>query len=531
MGDPIVTVREGKVKGKISTDFDGNNFYSFQGIPYAKPPLGNLRFKAPHPPEKWSGILDATEDGNECYAKNNTFSPSEDCLFINVFTKKIRAEKLKPVMFWIHGGGFTTGSSHSMIYGPEHLITQDVVLVTFNYRLGVLGFLSIEDSTLGVSGNAGLKDMVMALKWVQNNITQFSGDPNNVTIVGNSAGGASVHLLMLSPMAKGLFHKAIAQSGSALNGWARGKKYSVHLLADILGIESNNDRVILEQLQKISVEELYKAASKLIDPFYIGKVRPFGPIVERGPSESSFLCEEPIDLIKSGKYHKVPLLMGYCSREGMFIYGMCTTTKGTHLLNDQTIVPYSMNLRIGSDQYNSTVNSIKNFYLNGSDPLETKDDIYRLYTDNFFLLEIYNSARYFLEAGNSPIYFYRFSLDTTLNFIKTMYSVEEPGACHADELFYLFNSGFVSEDVNPGSSEYNGIQRIIKLWANFAKYGNPTPHVGDELLSVTWKPLELQRFNYLDIGEVLEMKIDPEKNVMDFWNNLYTEISVPKAKL
>uniref|UniRef100_V5GUX3 Esterase n=1 Tax=Anoplophora glabripennis TaxID=217634 RepID=V5GUX3_ANOGL len=530
MSDCVVNVREGKVRGKISTDFEGNHFYSFQGIPYAKPPLGNLRFKAPEPPEIWNGILDATENGNECYARNNTYSRSEDCLFINVFTKEIQAKRLRPVMFWIHGGGFTTGSSHSVIYGPEYLVTQDVVLVTFNYRLGVLGFLSLEDITLGVPGNAGLKDMVMALQWVQSNIRDFSGDPNNVTIFGESAGGASVNLLMLSPMAKGLFHKAIAQSGCALNGWARGKKHSIHLLAEKLGIESTNDRVILEQLQKVSIEDLSNAANKLVDPFYVGKIRPFGPIVEI-KSPKSFLSEEPINLIKSGRYHKVPLIMGYCSREGIFVYGMCTTTKGSHLLIDETIIPYSMNLRIGSDQYNSVVSSIKKFYFNDRDPSENKDDIYRLYTDNFFLLDIYNSARYFSETGNSPTYFYRFSLDTALNFMKSLYDIEEPGACHADEFSYLFKNGFAPEDIEPESSEYVGIQRMIKLWTNFAKYGNPTPSNKDKVLSTIWKPLEPQRFNYLNIGEDLEMKIDPERNAMDFWNNLYRETSVPKAKL
>ncbi|XP_018571949.2 esterase FE4-like [Anoplophora glabripennis] len=527
MDDPVVTVREGKVRGKISTDFDGNHFYSFQGIPYAKPPLGDLRFKAPEPPEKWNGILDATENGNECYAKSNIYTGSEDCLFINVFTKKIQAKFLKPVMFLIHGGGFISGSSHSIMFGPEYLITQDVVLVTFNYRLGVLGFLCLDDSTLGVPGNAGLKDMVMALNWVQYNIKNFSGDPNNVTIFGQSSGGASVHLLMLSPMAKGLFHKAIAQSGCALNVWARGKKHTVHLLADILGIDSTSDKVILEQLQKISVKELYNSSNKLADPFYVGKVRPFGPIVEK-KSAKSFLSEEPIDLIKSGRYHKVPLIMGYCSREGIFVYAMCT--KGT-LLNDETIVPYSVNLRIGSDQYNSTVNSIKKFYFNDRNPLENKDDIYRLYTDNFFLLDMYNSARYLSETGNSPIYFYKFSLDTTLNSMKRFYSVTEPGACHSDELSYLFKNGLTPEDIEPKSPEYVGIKRMIKLWTNFVKYGNPTPNEQNNLLSTSWKPLESSRFNYLDIGEELVMKTDPEKKAMYFWNNLYNETSVAKAKL
>ncbi|KAJ8924064.1 hypothetical protein NQ315_006841 [Exocentrus adspersus] len=530
MDDTVVTVREGKLRGKIKSDFAGNDFYSFQGIPYAKPPLGKLRFKAPQPPEKWEGVRDATEDGNECYAKSNTYSRSEDCLYINVFTKQIHAKELKPVMFWIHGGGFTTGSSHSIIYGPEYLITEDIVLVTFNYRLGVLGFLSFEDSSLGVPGNAGLKDMVMALKWVQNNITVFSGDPNNVTIFGESAGGASVTLLMLSPMAKGLFHKAIIQSGSALNGWVRGKRSTVYSLARVVGIESNDDEVILEQLQELSIEDLYHGANKLGEPFLVGVMRPFGPIVESNSSESSFINEEPISLLKSGRYQKVPAIIGYCSREGMFIYGLCSKQPST-LLSDETIVPYWLNLRIGSPQYNSAVQRIKDFYFNGKDPLENTDDIFRLYTDNFFLLGIHNIARYLQETGNTPTYFYKFSMDTGLNFMKSFLAIWEPGACHADDFSYLFKNGFAPEDIEPESFEHTGIQRMVRLWTNFAKFGNPTPDPNDKILPITWRPMENQRFNYLEIGEELEMNVDPEKEAMDFWNNLYREYSASRAKL
>jgi carboxylesterase type B len=136
-----------------------------------------------------------------------TLVGSEDCLFLNVYTQQLPLDTintLKPVMVWIHGGGFSTGSSKSDLYGPEFLLTEDIVLVTINYRLGIFGFLSFEDASLEVPGNAGLKDMVMALKWVQKNISKFSGDPNNVTVFGESAGGMSVHYLVLSPLAAGI---------------------------------------------------------------------------------------------------------------------------------------------------------------------------------------------------------------------------------------------------------------------------------------------------------------------------------------
>jgi carboxylesterase type B len=161
------------------------------------------------PLEPWVGVRDATKDGNQCYARDlfsRTVQGSEDCLFLNVYTQQLpsnTSKTLKPVMFWIHGGGFKTGSNTSKRYGPEFLLTEDIVLVTINYRVGIFGFLNFEDASLGVPANTGLKDMVMALKWVQKNISEFSGDPNNVTIFGESAGATSVHYLVLSRLTAG----------------------------------------------------------------------------------------------------------------------------------------------------------------------------------------------------------------------------------------------------------------------------------------------------------------------------------------
>lgn len=160
-------------------------------------------------------------------------------------------------MVFIHGGAFLNGSNDKLMYGPDNLMNDDVVLVVINYRLGLLGFLSLKDPSLGVTGNMGFKDMVLALKWVQENIKDYNGDPNNVTIFGESAGSASVHLLMLSPLAKGLFHKVIAQSGSALNGWSRCEKNVAEQAAPATGCESKNEKEILDHFRTIPVEKLW----------------------------------------------------------------------------------------------------------------------------------------------------------------------------------------------------------------------------------------------------------------------------------
>lgn len=165
-------------------------------------------------------------------------------------------------MVWIHGGGFVYGSGSTAFYGPEYFMTSDVVLVTINYRLGLLGFLALDDQTLGVSGNAGMKDQVMALRWVQENIQTFGGDPKNVTIFGESAGSASVHALILSPMAKGLFHRAIMQSGCVLNAWAIGSSASKELQKYF---NVKNDEELLALMRQLPVEKLIEAQDALHD--------------------------------------------------------------------------------------------------------------------------------------------------------------------------------------------------------------------------------------------------------------------------
>lgn len=189
---------------------------------------------------------------------------SEDCLTLNVYTPSPLAHPRRPVMVWIHGGGFVAGSGKTDLYGPDYLISEDVVVVTINYRLGVFGFLALEDPSLGVPGNAGLKDQVMALKWVQKNIRYFGGDPNNVTIFGESAGAASCHFLMLSPMARGLFHRCIAQSGSALNLWAFGQ-YQAKELAEKMGFKNNNEAEILSFLRQADTATLFSGQLKFSD--------------------------------------------------------------------------------------------------------------------------------------------------------------------------------------------------------------------------------------------------------------------------
>jgi para-nitrobenzyl esterase len=218
-GNPIVATTSGKVEGKFE-----NGLYVFKGIPYAAPPVGELRWQPPQPVKKWSGIRDAKKFGAIAPQTVMPIGPfvqtqqpqSEDCLFLNVWTPGLDKEK-RPVMVWIHGGAFTIGSSSDPMYNSDVLPKRgNIVFVSINYRLGMLGFLRLKDVTGGkipATGNEGLMDQVAALKWVKENIAAFGGDPNNVTVFGESAGGMSIGCLMAMPSAKGLFQKGILESG------------------------------------------------------------------------------------------------------------------------------------------------------------------------------------------------------------------------------------------------------------------------------------------------------------------------------
>jgi para-nitrobenzyl esterase len=220
-----VKTEQGKVQGKTIND---GKVKAYLGLPYAAPPVGDLRWKAPQPPAKWQGMRDATRFGAHC-AQGRVFDdmvfedagPSEDCLFLNVYAPADATDKSKlPVMFWIHGGGYSGGASSEPRHNGDFLPLKGVILVTINYRLGVFGFLATADlarEANGVAGNYGLADMIAALQWVKGNIREFGGNPGNVTIFGESAGSFAVSTLMASPAAKGLFHKGIGESGGAFS--------------------------------------------------------------------------------------------------------------------------------------------------------------------------------------------------------------------------------------------------------------------------------------------------------------------------
>ncbi|MFS1185565.1 carboxylesterase/lipase family protein [Bacillus velezensis] len=296
-----VQTRCGALKGTA-----GRGARTWKGIPYAKPPVGELRFKAPEPPALWDGVKHADSFGPVCPQPDDMLSisfsgdippQSEDCLYLNVFAPDSEGEK-KPVMVWIHGGAFYLGAGSEPLYDGSALAADgDVIVVTLNYRLGPLGFLHLSSIHDAYSSNIGLLDQIAALRWVKDNISEFGGDPDNVTIFGESAGGMSIASLMAMPDAKGLFHKAILESGAS-------HTIPADMAKDIAAAfihEAGTD-----QLQELSVNDLLKTADKVrrsLDQNIFQLL--FQPAID-----PATLPAEPVKAIADGAAEGIPMIFG-----------------------------------------------------------------------------------------------------------------------------------------------------------------------------------------------------------------------------
>lgn len=254
----IVVIDDGSIDGTVMTSRLGEDFHAFLRIPYAEPPIGNLRFLAPVRKQPWTGTWNSTFWGPICVQSNPSSADEmkEDCLYMNVFSKNLSASL--PVIVYIHGGSFAWGDARSQA-GPKYLMDRDVVLVSFNYRLAALGFMSV--GTEEVSGNAAMKDMVLVLQWVNRNIVKFGGNPNKVTLVGWSAGALAVHALMVSPMADGLFHGviAISESLAGLRSLRNDYLSLAIMYGERLNCSTAEISTLLELLRSVNILALHNA--------------------------------------------------------------------------------------------------------------------------------------------------------------------------------------------------------------------------------------------------------------------------------
>ncbi|KAL0809376.1 hypothetical protein ABMA28_011574 [Loxostege sticticalis] len=519
---PVVTVEQGQLQGKVAGSPSGKAFYSFQGIPYAKPPLGSLRFKAPQPAEPWEGIRDATSEGNVSPQVDplihKAYIGDENCLYLNVYTPNLDGAFL-PVMIFIHGGGLQNGSGSSALYGGDFLVEKDVVVVTINYRLGALGFLSL--NTPEVPGNAGLKDIVQAIRWVKDNIHNFGGNSGNLTLFGESAGGVATSVLTASPLTKNLISKAIIQSGTGLNSIIFHQKpvETARLLAKQLGSDAEDVDEILEFLTATPAREIVEATQKLcpnpIEAYLEDRSDAFGLIIEKEfPGVESVLTESFYDLLVSGRVADIPVMIGSTTLEFTF------ERKSDDL---QVFIPADLHIEKNSEEAVQIANQIKNLYFKGSHTgVENLKEYFELLSDKLMNIDTHRYVKYLVQVSKKPIYYYKFDYVGELNLTKKLLdSLGLNHAGHMDELGYLFSNELL-KDVEPTTLDVKMRERMVRLWTNFAKSGNPTPEE-NHYITVTWLPVTNDNFYYLNLGNELSLGSNPDKEKMEFWDDLYSK--------
>lgn len=542
---PIVQTKNGTLEGTFMLSRKGRQFASFRGIPYAQPPVGELRFEPPKPFGSWTGVRSAKEDSNIC-TQQDIFSNIgkmvgvEDCLYLNVYTPELPSNNIDPfkmnypVMIWIHGGGWTSGSSNSTMYGPKFMLDHDVILVTVNYRVGVLGFFSTED--LVSPGNQGLKDQTLAIKWVNENIAAFKGDPNRITIFGESAGGASIHYHMISPLSRGLFQRAISQSGAVLNPWAMNRpgnpKNITNKIGKLLDCPTNESSALVKCLKKKNAVDILNSVclsqnKQVLDQCNILSSRP--AIEPDHPG--AFIKEEPAQSLKSGRIADVPWLAGTNSHEGaLVVAGIYGLTDGDYVkLLDEKFMEIAPRALLYDDtcpekSIHNVTKSIREFYLGDKKIDEaTRWTVIDMFTDAWFYIGTDNVVRDHLAALSSPVYYYYFAYRGSSSFsIKFGDAKRDYGVVHADEFQYLFPVGELIFAGTPMNEEDLRIVDIMtSLWFNFAKSGNPTPVKTPEI-PVKWKPVRTSNLEYLHIGNSKDLRMTDNlhRDRVNFWSSI-----------
>ncbi|XP_026300495.1 esterase B1 [Apis mellifera] len=502
---PVVRTPSGPVRGLIlRTVWHSIKYSSFKGIPYAKPPLGDLRFKPPVPIDPWKRVLHAYEEGSVCAQWDYlslVYMGREDCLFLNVFTQEVEFKKgmnLRPVMVWIHGGGYFSGYGNSSLYGPDFFLEEDVVLVSFNYRLGVLGFLALKHPN--ATGNAGLKDQRLVFQWVQNNIAAFGGDPNRVTIFGESAGSTSVGFHILSERSKGLFLRSISMSGTPLCPWAYHSPEEMirnaHQLAAVLGYVPKNHDDLVNYLRQAPLMELVSASTKVEM-----NLLPFRPTIEDpdiDPSNSSVITECPITKYHNGDLYRHDVMLGYTHDEVFFFFGPPIGVANTinwakkYLQNAAR-----MSKDIDEEPRQALLARVVNDLVKAS-----FKQVKKIGMDVFFSGPIDLTQRFLARHNKGhPVYYYQLSYQSKYAMHKFKGNPLN-GTAHFDDVGYIFNSKSIRAPSNPKSSFNRFRKKMVTLWANFAKYGNPTPK--NFSFDVKWIKSEKEGFQ-LDINTISTM--------------------------
>lgn len=512
---PVVTVRQGTLRGVRDTLPNGRPYRYFKGIPYAKHPIGQLRFKPPVPLERFdTPTVECILERSDCIQRDlltHRVIGAEKGLYMNVYAPEFNGASF-PVMVYIHGGGFLSGTGSSVFYNPIYFVQEGVVVVAMNYRLGPLGFLSFPSA--GIAGNVGLKDQLLALKWVNENIAQFGGDPENVTLFGESAGSISAYLHYLSPNSRKYFHRVICQSGIPCtetffqtSGDEKARK-----LAKLLGYEGNSDKEVLEFLMKASPSKLIQNQSKVLtaEEKHRGIKFAFMPVIEDAISDDSIITQTPEEIIKSSVDLSMPIIDGCNSGEG--ILSLFLMSKRIAIVNKepQRLVPQLLG---DSEEIDRTAlgEELKQFYF--GDQLVgkgTENEINAAFGDTYFIVNSIINAEWLAKYQPKVThYHYRFTYHGRFSITKRLFNQSHvQGACHGDDVFYMFSPSYLPK-LPDDSEECRVRQTFVKLWTNFAKWGVPTPKEGSGV-PFRWDPVAKIGANSTEFDlDCLEIDVNP----------------------
>ena len=536
--DPVVSTLIGKVSGLKEETSSGTKYYKFLGIPYAETPIEKLRFKDPMAKQAWSGLLNATEFPQECLQK--TFNPdpdtpptlagSEDCLYLNIYTPSLPKpgykvpKSLKPVMFWIHGGGFTLGDGKM---DPSFLLDEDVLVVAVNYRLGPFGFLALEGNA-ELAGNIGLKDQQEALQWVNKNIIYFGGDPVKVTLFGESAGAVSVHAHVLSPRIKNIFQGAILQSGTALMKYVpifiekEVQKSSQKLLEKI----KCNISEVLECLQAKDAESLLELSPEESTAFSPEESSYW--IVQDSLSPSPVLPYNPLQQLSVGNVKKVPLIAGVTKDDGGLFMIIDIRVKTAYEENNSTELMKTMGLPTENvlEEDVSIVDVMKRFYLSEGSFSDNEKNLIEMLTDSWFASPAAQVAK--LHSAVAPVFPYVLNERCADLSWSALFGAgaKDYGVSHADDLNCIFKPfppfGSLTEAGNRTS------QAMVRFWTNFAKFENPSPYLSSE---PEWPQGEVMFFESESSLKKNETQRDDLEARVMLWDKLYWEPLENKMKV
>jgi len=471
---------------------------SFKGVPFAAPPVGELRWKAPQPAEAWEGTRNCTEFGPSpmqaaptpfMFWSEEFLIPKEpigeDCLYLNVWTGARAETDRLPVLVYIYGGGFSSGGSGCAIYDGTSMARKGVVFVSINYRVGVFGFLAhpqlSAESEHGTSGNYGILDMVAALQWVRRNIERFGGDPGNVTIAGQSAGSFAVNYLTASPLAGGLFQRAIAESGAAFVSSPLRPALSLKeaeeagvAFGEALGAGS------LDELRALPADSILNARGGVRAPFTDGYVLP----------------ETVMDAYENGNQNDVPVIAGWNK--------------------DDRLMPWARSAeqfrKQAQERFGELADEFLKLYPAGTEEEATRSQ-FDMSRDESFGIQAYTWARIQSSSGGSPIYLYNFNRDLPANTPETQF-----GAFHTGEVVYAYDNLHTLD--RPWKEVDQEVATLMSsYWGNFARTGDPN---GPGL--PRWDAFSMQAPDAMLIDTVSVQQLLPDLDRLKFWEKYYSSM-------